>query len=70
MRGGSHRLAQGIPCGRPARKISADEWWRPAGGGAVKLDGHSAPGRVGGKKRMLRESTAASKGERWGGDRS
>ena len=34
--------------GCPAGEESADERWRPAGGGAVQVDGRSAPGRDGG----------------------
>ena len=51
---GSHRLAQGTPWGRPAREGSADKQWRQAGGGAVQVDGRSAPRGVGGEKRAQR----------------
>ena len=34
--------------GCPAGEESADERWRLAGGGAVQVDGRSAPGRDGG----------------------
>ena len=48
-REGSHRIAQVTPWGRPERKGSADERWRPLGSGAIHVDGLSAPGQVGGK---------------------
>ena len=47
-----HRLAQRTPCGRPAREVSTDERWRLVGGGAVQVDGRSAPRQVGGEKRV------------------
>ena len=55
--------------GLPSREESVDEWWRSAGGGAVQVDGRSAPGRYGGgEKRMLRkrevESTGVMEGDR------
>ena len=39
-----------------------EEWWRPADGRAIQVDGCSAPGRVGGEKHVQRESEATSKG--------
>ena len=68
-RDGSHRLARGTLCGRPAREISETERWRPVGGGAVQVDGRSAPRREGGGGVQI-DSEAALKGERWGGDSS
>ena len=47
---------------RQAREGSAKERWRLEGGGTVQVDGRSTPGRVGGEKRVKRESEAASKG--------
>ena len=41
--------------GRPAWEESADERWRPAGGGAVQVDGRSAPGRDGGGRSGCKE---------------
>ena len=64
MSDGSHRLAQGTRGG------STDEQWRPEVGGAVQGGGSSTPGRVGGDKRVQRESKAASKGEIWQSNRS
>ena len=34
--------------GCPEGEESADEWWRPAGRGAVQVDGRSAPRKDGG----------------------
>ena len=63
-------LTQGTPCGHPAREVSTEEWWRPADGGDVQVDGCSAPRRFGGEKRVQRGSKAASKGEIWESNRS
>ena len=70
MRDGSHRLARGTTCGHPEREGRVDKRWRLAGGGAVQVDGHSAPGRVGGEKQVQLESKAASTGGSWGSDGS
>ena len=43
-REGSHRLAQGTPCGILVREGMADEQWKPKGGGVVQVGGHSTPG--------------------------
>ena len=50
MRDISHRLLQGTTCRRPAKKGSADDRWRPAGGVAIQVDGHSTPRKVGEEK--------------------
>ena len=39
------RLAQGTPLGCPEWEGSADEWWWPAVGSAVQVDGRSANGQ-------------------------
>ena len=70
MRDNSQRIMRGTLCGHPEREGIADEWWRPAVGGAVQVDGRSAPGQVVGGERLQRESKAASNGEIWGSDRS
>ena len=52
---------------------SADERWRPAGGGAVQVDGRSMSGRDGGGRSGYKErERRVSTGERMGaiGDRS
>ena len=38
-------------------------------GGAVQVDGRSAPGRFGVEKRVRREGEAVPKGEKWGSNR-
>ena len=48
-----------------AGEESAYERWRPAGRGAVQVDGRSAPGKYGGEKRVQREREAALKTKRW-----
>ena len=65
MRDVSHRIAQITPCGLPERERRSDEQWRPEGGGAVQVDGRSAPRQVGGEKRVKKESEVSPKGERW-----
>ena len=50
MRDGIYILAQRTPCGRKTGDGSADEQRKPACGGAVHVDGHSAPRQVREKK--------------------
>ena len=66
---GIYRLAQGTPCGLPEREGSADEWWRPEGGGSLHMEGCYTPGKFRGYKRVQREREAESMVERWERDR-
>ena len=70
MRYSRNRHVRGTTWGLPEMKGSTYERWRPTGGGAVQVDGCSAPRQVGVEKRVQRESEVASKGEIWGSDRS
>ena len=47
--GKQSRLARVTPLGRPEWEVITNNRWRPAGGIAVQVDGHSATGRKRGR---------------------
>ena len=52
--------------GCPSGEESTDERWRPAGEGAVQVDGRYTPERDGGRNDLVQiEREVASTGERW-----
>ena len=66
---GRKKLSQGTPLGHLEGEVSADEWWRPTGGGAFQVDGCSATRKYWGEGGGENRDKAAFMGEIWGGNR-
>ena len=55
--------------GFPSGEESADELWRPGGGGAAQVDSRSAPGRYGGGEVVAKRAISGVDGRKIEGDR-